>query len=136
MTIEKNSSPLCSKAHLSTFFCTMKGSLNPYWVQSQLKCHFYFHAFPNSQYKFSKSSIEYGPECVENKETKGRSSGQTPFTIKPKQLALKKTIFTPKKYFLNFFKNFFTFVSSNFLVRTLQCKEKIKIKFKFLSMKT
>ena len=30
---------------------------------------------------------------VHTKETKGRSSGQTPFTPKPKQLALKKTVF-------------------------------------------
>ena len=35
------------------------------------------------------------------KETKGRSSGQTPFTIKPKQLALKKQFLTPQKYFPN-----------------------------------
>ena len=35
---------------------------------------------------------------IEGKETKGRSSsGQTHFTIKPKQLALKKNIFNPKK---------------------------------------
>jgi hypothetical protein len=33
-----------------------------------------------------------------------------PFIIKPKQLALKKTFLTPKKYFPNLFKIFFTFV--------------------------
>ena len=37
------------------------------------------------------------------KETKGRSSGQTPFTLKPKQLALKKTIFNPPKILPKFF---------------------------------
>ena len=63
---------------------------------------------------------------VFHKETKGRSSGQTPFTIKPKQLALKKQFLTPQKYFPNFFLIFFTFVSSNFSVRTLQCKKKYK----------
>jgi hypothetical protein len=58
------------------------------------------------------------------KETKGRSSGQTPFTLKPK-LALKKQQFsTPQKYFSNFCKKKFTFVSSTFLVQTLQCKKK------------
>jgi hypothetical protein len=60
------------------------------------------------------------------KETKGRSSRQTPFTLKPKQLAPKTTIFNPKKYFSNFLLNFFTFVLSNFLVRTLQCKNLFK----------
>ena len=50
------------------------------------------------------------------KETKGRSSGQTPFTLKPKQLALKKQFLTPQKYFPNLFLKKFTFVSSNFLV--------------------
>jgi hypothetical protein len=55
---------------------------------------------------------------MSTKETKGRSSGQTPFTIKPKQLALEKTIFNP-----NFFS---TFLSSNFLVQTLQCKQKLR----------
>ena len=34
---------------------------------------------------------------VAPKETKGRSSGQTPFTIKPKQIALEKKTFNPKK---------------------------------------
>ena len=34
---------------------------------------------------------------LRHEETKGRSSGQTPFTLKPKQLALKKSIFNPKK---------------------------------------
>ena len=51
------------------------------------------------------------------KETKGRSSGQTPFTIKPKQLALKKQCLTPQRYFPNLKK--ITFVLSNFLVPTL-----------------
>ena len=37
------------------------------------------------------------------KETKRRSSGQTPFTIKPKQLALKKPIFNPQKILPKFF---------------------------------
>ena len=31
--------------------------------------------------------------CMQIKETKGRSSGQTNFTLKPKQLDLKKTYF-------------------------------------------
>ena len=43
------------------------------------------------------------------KETKGRSSGQTPFTIKPKQLALKKTFFNPKKILPKSFIIFFHF---------------------------
>jgi hypothetical protein len=37
------------------------------------------------------------PFTALTKETKERSSGQTPFTLKPKQLALKKTIFNPPK---------------------------------------
>jgi hypothetical protein len=36
-----------------------------------------------------------------SKETKGRSSGDTPFTLKPKQVALKKQFLIPKKYFPN-----------------------------------
>ena len=44
---------------------------------------------------------EEGMQSVSNKETKERSSRQTPFTIKPKQLALKKQSLTPKKYFPN-----------------------------------
>ena len=47
--------------------------------------------------------------CDLVKETKGRSSGQTPFAIKPKQLALKETIFNPPKILPNFFKNNFQF---------------------------
>jgi hypothetical protein len=35
------------------------------------------------------------------KVTKGRSSRQTPFTIKPKKLALKDQLLTPPKYFSN-----------------------------------
>ena len=38
------------------------------------------------------SRLHFG-RCSIVKETKGRSSGQTPFTLKPKQLALKKTNF-------------------------------------------
>ena len=54
---------------------------------------------------------------VFDKETKERSSGQTPFTVKPKQLALKKKQFlTQRKYFPNLKEKIFTFVSSNFLV--------------------
>ena len=72
--------------------------------------------------------------CVLLKETKGRSSGQTPFTLKPK-LALKKQQFsTPQKYFSNFCKKKFTFVSSTFLVQTLQCKKK-KFKKEFCPWK-
>ena len=56
------------------------------------------------------------------KETKGKSSGQTPFTLKPKQLALKKPIFNPPKILPNLKKNIFTYISYNFLVQTLQCK--------------
>ena len=37
------------------------------------------------------------------KETKGKSSGQTSFTLKSKQLALKKTIFNPPKIVSKFF---------------------------------
>jgi hypothetical protein len=44
---------------------------------------------------------------TKTKETKGRSSEQTPSTIKPKQLALKKQIFNQKKYF-PIFKNKFS----------------------------
>jgi hypothetical protein len=71
------------------------------------------------------------------KKTKGRSSGETPFTIKPKQLALKKTKFlTTKKYFTNFLKIIFTFVSSNFLVQTQQCQKTLKkINFAHENMK-
>ena len=36
---------------------------------------------------------EFDSQFDQTKETKGRSSGQTPFTIKPKQLALKKAVF-------------------------------------------
>ena len=40
--------------------------------------------------------------CLLVKETKGRSSGQTPFTIKPKQRAQKQQQFlTTQKYFPN-----------------------------------
>jgi hypothetical protein len=39
--------------------------------------------------------------CNICKETKGRSRGQTPFTIKPKQLALKKQIFNPPRILPN-----------------------------------
>jgi hypothetical protein len=45
------------------------------------------------------------------KETKGRSSRQTPFTIKPKQLAIKKQFLTPQKYFPNLKKK----ISKNFI---------------------
>ena len=37
------------------------------------------------------------------KETKGRSSGQTPFNLKPKQPALKNPILNPKKILPKFF---------------------------------
>ena len=33
------------------------------------------------------------------KETKGKSSIQTPFTLLPKHLAIKKQFLTPQKYF-------------------------------------
>mgnify|MGYP006863762048 CR=1 FL=1 len=49
-------------------------------------------------------------------------------TLSPKQLALKKFL-TKKEIFSNFFKAFFTFVSSNFLVRALHCKKKWKLNF-------
>jgi hypothetical protein len=44
-----------------------------------------------------------------HKETKGRSGGQTPFTLKPKQLALKKAIFNSPKILPNFVKQIFHF---------------------------
>ena len=70
------------------------------------------------------------PSC-RAKETKWRSSGQTPFTLKPKQLAIKKINFQPPKNTSQFKKKKnFTFVSSNFLVRTLHCKRNLK-KFNF-----
>ena len=41
------------------------------------------------------------------KKTEGRSSGQTPYVLKPKQLVLKKTVFSSfrgqKKFFLKKF---------------------------------
>ena len=47
--------------------------------------------------------------CTKVKDTKGRSSGQTPFTQKPKQLALKKTNFNPPKILPKFNKKKFHF---------------------------
>ena len=61
------------------------------------------------------------------KETKGRSSGQTPFTLKPKQLALKKQFLTQKNTSQISLKKIHFCI--NFLVRTLQCKKILKIKF-------
>ena len=45
----------------------------------------------------NKNKIEFSPRLKENE---GRSSRQTPFTLKPKQLALKKQFLTPKNSFL------------------------------------
>jgi hypothetical protein len=42
-------------------------------------------------------SVHVDYEWSLSKETKGRSSGQTPFTLKPKQLALKKPVFNTLK---------------------------------------
>ena len=96
----------------------------------------WFYAFIErylSKWKF-ESNIKHGldsfsfffkPYLLENifslvtKETKGRSSGQTPFTLKPKQLALKKHNFEPPKN-ASQIKRKNTFVLSNFLVQTLQ----------------
>jgi hypothetical protein len=57
------------------------------WLSSGLSCYFLAELF-------SQVTL-----MVQTKETKGRSSGQAPFTLKPKQLALKKQIVTKKKYF-------------------------------------
>ena len=70
------------------------------------------------------------PSCkttfqVEFKETKRRSSGQTPLAIITKTASPKKTQFlTPQKYFPYLFVFSLTFVSSNFSVRTLIMEKK------------
>jgi hypothetical protein len=44
------------------------------------------------------------------------------------RVALKKTVFNPKKKNPKQFSIFFTFLLCNFLVRTLQCKKKLRKK--------
>ena len=47
--------------------------------------------------------------CTGGKETVERSHGETLYVLKPKQLALTKTVFNPKKILPNFFSFFLIF---------------------------
>ena len=53
--------------------------------------------------------LSYLNKCNWIKETVERSHGETLYVLKPKQLALKKTVFNPKKFLPNFFFNFLNF---------------------------
>jgi hypothetical protein len=57
--------------------------------------------------KYFIKEIDDFIKLMHHKETKGRSSGQTPFTIKTKTASPKKTIFNPPKILPKFKKNHF-----------------------------